>query len=164
MGASCIKPSSHFIRRLKGPVGDRSGWRTCCACTWRSNALVCRTKASKTRSTTVNPFVPLSASIWVASRCRTRRPCYESELISTSLTFTHYAQEDLPFGGVGPSGRGAYHSIEGFRALSHAKGGRAREIEWCRFATCPLSKACQQYFGSSPPLIEPYAISYGRQR
>jgi len=34
----------------------------------------------------------------------------------------HVAQDDLPFGGVGPSGMGAYHGIEGFRAMSHAKG------------------------------------------
>jgi coniferyl-aldehyde dehydrogenase len=33
----------------------------------------------------------------------------------------HVAQEDLPFGGVGPSGMGAYHGIDGFRAFSHAK-------------------------------------------
>jgi coniferyl-aldehyde dehydrogenase len=31
-------------------------------------------------------------------------------------------QKDLPFGGVGPSGMGAYHGIEGFRTFSHAKG------------------------------------------
>jgi coniferyl-aldehyde dehydrogenase len=30
-------------------------------------------------------------------------------------------QDDLPFGGVGPSGIGAYHGEEGFRSLSHAK-------------------------------------------
>jgi coniferyl-aldehyde dehydrogenase len=34
----------------------------------------------------------------------------------------HYAQEDLPFGGVGMSGMGAYHAIEGFKTMSHAKG------------------------------------------
>lgn len=34
----------------------------------------------------------------------------------------HIAQDDLPFGGVGASGMGAYHGVEGFRALSHAKG------------------------------------------
>jgi coniferyl-aldehyde dehydrogenase len=34
----------------------------------------------------------------------------------------HYAQDDLPFGGVGTSGMGAYHGIEGFRTFSHAKG------------------------------------------
>ena len=33
----------------------------------------------------------------------------------------HVAQEDLPFGGVGPSGMGSYHGIDGFRRFSHAK-------------------------------------------
>ena len=36
-------------------------------------------------------------------------------------TILHYAQDDLPFGGIGPSGMGAYHGIEGFRTMSHAK-------------------------------------------
>jgi coniferyl-aldehyde dehydrogenase len=31
-------------------------------------------------------------------------------------------QKDLPFGGVGPSGMGAYHGVEGFKTFSHAKG------------------------------------------
>ena len=31
------------------------------------------------------------------------------------------AQEDLPFGGVGDSGMGSYHGLEGFRTFSHAK-------------------------------------------
>lgn len=42
--------------------------------------------------------------------------------VGINNTLMHYAQDDLPFGGVGPSGIGAYHGIEGFRALSHAKG------------------------------------------
>ena len=33
----------------------------------------------------------------------------------------HIAQEELPFGGVGPSGMGSYHGIEGFKTFSHAK-------------------------------------------
>ena len=33
----------------------------------------------------------------------------------------HIAQEDLPFGGVGPSGMGAYHGLKGFQTFSHAK-------------------------------------------
>jgi coniferyl-aldehyde dehydrogenase len=33
----------------------------------------------------------------------------------------HVAQEDLAFGGVGPSGMGAYHGEDGFRTFSHAK-------------------------------------------
>ncbi len=37
-------------------------------------------------------------------------------------TILHYAQDDLPFGGIGPSGMGAYHGFEGFKTMSHAKG------------------------------------------
>lgn len=42
--------------------------------------------------------------------------------VGINNTILHVAQDDLPFGGVGPSGMGAYHGIEGFRAMSHAKG------------------------------------------
>jgi len=41
--------------------------------------------------------------------------------VTINGTLLHYAQEDLPFGGVGPSGFGAYHGIEGFRRFSHQK-------------------------------------------
>jgi coniferyl-aldehyde dehydrogenase len=33
----------------------------------------------------------------------------------------HVAQEDLPFGGVGPSGMGSYHGHDGFKEFSHRK-------------------------------------------
>jgi coniferyl-aldehyde dehydrogenase len=33
----------------------------------------------------------------------------------------HVAQEDLPFGGVGPSGMGSYHGADGFKEFSHKK-------------------------------------------
>ena len=33
----------------------------------------------------------------------------------------HVSMEDLPFGGVGPSGMGSYHGLDGFRTFSHAK-------------------------------------------
>ncbi len=33
----------------------------------------------------------------------------------------HVMQEELPFGGVGPSGMGAYHGFKGFQTFSHAK-------------------------------------------
>ena len=33
----------------------------------------------------------------------------------------HVSMEDLPFGGVGASGMGSYHGIDGFRTFSHAK-------------------------------------------
>src|SRR5262245_2454619 len=41
--------------------------------------------------------------------------------VTINGTLLHYVQEDLPFGGVGASGFGAYHGIEGFRAFSHQK-------------------------------------------
>ena len=34
---------------------------------------------------------------------------------------THVTIESLPFGGVGPSGMGAYHGVHGFKQFSHAK-------------------------------------------
>jgi hypothetical protein len=39
-----------------------------------------------------------------------------------ALTKLNYAQDDIPFGGVGASGMGAYHGPEGFRTFTHAKG------------------------------------------
>ncbi|MEW5741928.1 MAG: coniferyl aldehyde dehydrogenase [Myxococcota bacterium] len=36
-------------------------------------------------------------------------------------TLVHFAQENLPFGGVGPSGMGAYHGRTGFETFSHAR-------------------------------------------
>jgi coniferyl-aldehyde dehydrogenase len=33
----------------------------------------------------------------------------------------HISNEELPFGGIGPSGMGAYHGHDGFRTFSHAK-------------------------------------------
>ena len=33
----------------------------------------------------------------------------------------HHLQEDLPFGGVGDSGTGAYHGYDGFKNFSHAR-------------------------------------------
>ncbi|MBH5322740.1 coniferyl aldehyde dehydrogenase [Aurantiacibacter sediminis] len=33
----------------------------------------------------------------------------------------HVSAEDMPFGGIGPSGMGCYHGIEGFKEFSHAR-------------------------------------------
>ena len=41
-------------------------------------------------------------------------------------TLLHVAQDDMPFGGIGPSGMGHYHGKEGFQTLSKAKGIFAR--------------------------------------
>lgn len=42
--------------------------------------------------------------------------------VTLNGTLLHYAQDDLPFGGVGDSGMGAYHGKEGFIALTHPRG------------------------------------------
>ena len=41
--------------------------------------------------------------------------------VTVNDVIMHIAQEDLPFGGVGPSGMGAYHGHDGFKTFSHAK-------------------------------------------
>jgi acyl-CoA reductase-like NAD-dependent aldehyde dehydrogenase len=42
--------------------------------------------------------------------------------VTVNDTLIHFAVDDLPFGGIGPSGLGAYHGFEGFMTFSHAKG------------------------------------------
>jgi coniferyl-aldehyde dehydrogenase len=41
--------------------------------------------------------------------------------VTVNDTLLHIAQSALPFGGVGPSGMGAYHGREGFETFSHKK-------------------------------------------
>ena len=41
--------------------------------------------------------------------------------VTTNDVVFHVSMEDLPFGGIGPSGMGSYHAIEGFREFSHAR-------------------------------------------
>lgn len=42
--------------------------------------------------------------------------------VTVNDTLLHFAASNLPFGGIGASGMGAYHGEEGFRAFSHSKG------------------------------------------
>ena len=42
--------------------------------------------------------------------------------VSVNETLMHVLVEDLPFGGIGPSGIGAYHGETGFQTFSHRKG------------------------------------------
>ena len=42
--------------------------------------------------------------------------------VSINETAWHVVQEDIPFGGVGPSGMGSYHGEHGFKTFSHMKG------------------------------------------
>jgi acyl-CoA reductase-like NAD-dependent aldehyde dehydrogenase len=41
--------------------------------------------------------------------------------VTVNETMLHVAQDDLPFGGIGPSGMGAYHAREGFESFSKKK-------------------------------------------
>ncbi|TNF38358.1 MAG: coniferyl aldehyde dehydrogenase [Deltaproteobacteria bacterium] len=41
--------------------------------------------------------------------------------VSVNETMLHIVQDDLPFGGVGPSGMGTYHGREGFETFSHRR-------------------------------------------
>jgi coniferyl-aldehyde dehydrogenase len=57
----------------------------------------------------------------------------------------HYAQDDLPFGGVGPSGVGAYHGHEGFKSLSHAKAVfRQSRLNSADFIRPPFGKGFER--------------------
>ncbi len=42
--------------------------------------------------------------------------------VTINSTIVHTGQADLPFGGIGPSGMGAYHAQEGFLRFSHVRG------------------------------------------
>lgn len=41
--------------------------------------------------------------------------------VTVNDVISHIQMEDLPFGGVGPSGMGSYHGHDGFKEFSHAK-------------------------------------------
>jgi coniferyl-aldehyde dehydrogenase len=41
--------------------------------------------------------------------------------VTVNDTILHIAQEELPFGGVGPSGMGHYHGLDGFKTFSKQK-------------------------------------------
>ncbi|MCP1247403.1 coniferyl aldehyde dehydrogenase [Gluconobacter oxydans] len=56
-----------------------------------------------------------------AERDRVLR-CTVSGNVTINGALLHIAQDDLPFGGVGDSGVGAYHGKEGFIALTHPRG------------------------------------------
>ncbi|MGD8388304.1 MAG: coniferyl aldehyde dehydrogenase [Desulfobacteraceae bacterium] len=56
-------------------------------------------------------------------------------------TLMHVAQDDLPFGGIGDSGMGAYHGKEGFLTFSHTKGVMIRpKFNSARYINPPYGK------------------------
>ncbi|MNG06854.1 Coniferyl aldehyde dehydrogenase [compost metagenome] len=57
-------------------------------------------------------------------------------------TLLHVAQDDLPFGGIGPSGMGHYHGHEGFLTFSKAKAVFAKQrLNAARLIYPPYGKA-----------------------
>ena len=59
--------------------------------------------------------------------------------VTINGTLLHIAQTDLPFGGVGPSGQGAYHGFDGFVRFSHARGiAKVRLFNPARLASPPF--------------------------
>jgi len=60
-------------------------------------------------------------------------------------TLLHVAQDDLPFGGIGPSGMGHYHGHEGFLTFSKAKAVLAKQrLNTAKLIYPPYGKALQR--------------------
>ncbi|RBH53518.1 MULTISPECIES: coniferyl aldehyde dehydrogenase [Pseudomonas] len=60
-------------------------------------------------------------------------------------TLLHVPQEDLPFGGIGPSGMGHYHGHEGFLTFSKAKGVLTKQrFNAARLIYPPYGKSIQK--------------------
>ena len=74
---------------------------------------------------------PLAAYVFSEDRATRRR--WESETISGALTFgapvLHLTVPDLPFGGVGESGQGAYHGERSFEVFSHQKAVLSKPLQ-----------------------------------
>lgn len=59
----------------------------------------------------------------------------------------HVSIDELPFGGVGPSGMGSYHGVEGFRTFSHARSvfrQASRDVAGLAGLRPPYGKATQR--------------------
>ena len=94
----------------------------------RSSARSCRWSPT-TRSTRRSPTSTPGRGRWrsttsTATARRTEQVLQRTVSGGATVndTMLHFAQEDLPFGGIGPSGMGAYHGRDGFATFSHAKG------------------------------------------
>jgi coniferyl-aldehyde dehydrogenase len=65
--------------------------------------------------------------------------------VTVNETMMHILVDDLPFGGIGASGMGAYHGVAGFETFSHRKGvfvkGRLNATRFLRPPFGLISKA-----------------------
>ena len=63
----------------------------------------------------------------------------------------HIAMEELPFGGVGPSGMGSYHGYDGFREFSHRKSVYSqlkKDLPQLKDMRPPFGPAIRKYLAS----------------
>jgi coniferyl-aldehyde dehydrogenase len=68
--------------------------------------------------------------------------------VTINETMLQFAQDDLPFGGVGPSGMGHYHSREGFETFSKKKPVfRQSRIHTTGFLRPPYGKLADRLLG-----------------
>ncbi|WP_245445189.1 coniferyl aldehyde dehydrogenase [Rhizobium anhuiense] len=88
---------------------------------------------------------PRPLALYIFTRDRSAQRKILENTISGNVTINgtllHIAQNDLPFGGVGPSGIGAYHGHEGFVRFSHARGiAKVRIFNPARLAMPPYGR------------------------
>lgn len=78
---------------------------------------------------------PLALYIFAKDRACIRRALEETSSGGSCINAAnlHYAHDNLPFGGIGHSGFGAYHGFYGFRAFSHE-----RAVLEDKFSIAPL--------------------------
>ncbi|WP_369958547.1 coniferyl aldehyde dehydrogenase [Pseudomonas benzenivorans] len=87
---------------------------------------------------------PLALYYFGYDKREQRRVLHETHSGGVCLndTLLHVAQDDLPFGGVGPSGMGHYHGHEGFLTFSKAKGVFIKQrLNAARLIYPPYNKA-----------------------
>ncbi|MGV3551660.1 coniferyl aldehyde dehydrogenase [Rhizobium sp.] len=86
---------------------------------------------------------PLALYLFTRDNALERKALAETRSGNVTIngTLLHIAQNDLPFGGVGPSGMGFYHGFDGFKRFSHARGiARVRLFNPARLAMPPYGR------------------------
>ncbi|KPA97451.1 coniferyl aldehyde dehydrogenase [Pseudomonas asplenii] len=90
---------------------------------------------------------PLALYYFGYNRGEQQRVLHETHSGGVCLndTLLHVPQEDLPFGGIGPSGMGHYHGHEGFLTFSKAKGVLTKQrFNAARLIYPPYGKSIQK--------------------
>jgi len=90
---------------------------------------------------------PLALYYFGYNKAEQQRVLHETHSGGVCLndTLLHVPQEDLPFGGIGPSGMGHYHGHEGFLTFSKAKGVLTKQrFNAARLIYPPYGKSIQK--------------------